>query len=75
MPFRGFQDFVTPEDERAELEKMHRHLRVGGRIALDVFNPSIRYNRLATLRDATSESTSHTNYPTPSVLATIQVDE
>lgn len=43
MPFRGFQDLLTPEDQHAALVNMHRHLRIGGRIALDVFNPSIPF--------------------------------
>jgi SAM-dependent methyltransferase len=43
IPFRGFQDLVTVEDERAALLNMRRHLRPGGRLVLDVFNPSIPF--------------------------------
>jgi SAM-dependent methyltransferase len=41
LPFRVFQDLVTPEDGRQALLNLRRHLRPGGRIILDLFNPSI----------------------------------
>ena len=41
MPFRPFQHLTTVEDQVACLEKVHRHLADGGRLILDVFNPSL----------------------------------
>jgi SAM-dependent methyltransferase len=41
LPFRPFQHLTSVEDELACLAAIHRHLRPGGRLALDLFNPSI----------------------------------
>ena len=41
LPFRSFQHMLTPEDQRAALRRIRAHLRPGGRIVLDLFNPSI----------------------------------
>jgi SAM-dependent methyltransferase len=40
MPFRPFQQLLTVEDQLACLACVHRHLAPGGRLILDVFNPS-----------------------------------
>lgn len=41
LPFRSFQHMLTPADQRAALRRLKAHLRPGGRIVLDLFNPSI----------------------------------
>lgn len=41
IPFRAFQHLVTVEDQLACLDSIRRHLASGGRLALDVFNPSL----------------------------------
>jgi len=43
MPFRAFQHALTPEDQRATLRCVKRHLAEGGRLVLDLFNPSIPF--------------------------------
>ncbi len=43
MPFRAFQHALTPEDQRATLRCVRRHLAEGGRFVLDLFNPSIPF--------------------------------
>lgn len=43
LPFRPFQHLLTVEDQLACLTSIHRHLEPGGRIILDVFNPSLDY--------------------------------
>jgi SAM-dependent methyltransferase len=40
-PFRAFQHLTTVEDQTSCLSAIHRHLRPGGRLVLDLFNPSI----------------------------------
>lgn len=42
MPFRAFQHLLTVEDQLACLEAVRRHLQPGGRLAFDVFNPSLQ---------------------------------
>ncbi len=42
-PFRPFQHLTTVEDQIACLTTLRRHLRPGGRLVLDIFNPSIHY--------------------------------
>lgn len=42
-PFRSFQHMITVDDQLASLACMHRHLKVGGRLVLDLFNPSLPY--------------------------------
>ena len=39
IPFRPFQHLTTVEDQIACLHAIHRHLRPGGRLVLDIFNP------------------------------------
>jgi SAM-dependent methyltransferase len=39
VPFRAFQALLTPEAQRSALACIHRHLRPGGRLVLDVFDP------------------------------------
>lgn len=41
IPFRPFQHLITPEDQVSCLECIHRHLEPGGRLVLDLFNPSM----------------------------------
>jgi SAM-dependent methyltransferase len=43
VPFRSFQCLLTPEDQRACLLRFRRHLRPGGRLVLDLFDPVYRY--------------------------------
>jgi SAM-dependent methyltransferase len=41
IPFRPFQHLPDVEDQLACLRSIHRHLEPGGRLILDVFNPSL----------------------------------
>ncbi len=41
IPFRGFQHLITLDDQLSCLSSIHRHLIQGGRLVLDVFNPSL----------------------------------
>lgn len=41
IPFRPFQHLQTVDDQLACLRCIHRHLIDGGRLALDLFNPSL----------------------------------
>lgn len=43
IPFRPFQHLTTVEDQVACLTSIHRHLLPGGRLVLDLFNPSIPF--------------------------------
>lgn len=43
LPFRPFQHLLTVEDQLACLACIHRHLEPGGRMILDLFNPSLDY--------------------------------
>lgn len=43
VPFRSFQCLLTPEDQRASLLRFHRHLRPGGRLVLNLFDPVYKY--------------------------------
>jgi len=38
---RAFQALLTPEDQRACLQSVHRHLEPGGLLALNVFDPRL----------------------------------
>jgi SAM-dependent methyltransferase len=49
LPFRSFQHLLTVEDQLACLRNVHTHLEAGGRIVIDVFNPSLE--ALATPKD------------------------
>jgi hypothetical protein len=40
-PFRPFQHLTTVDDQISCLECIHRHLVKGGRLILDIFNPSL----------------------------------
>ncbi len=42
LPFRPFQHMITVEDQLAALSSIRRHLRDGGRLVLDIFNPSLK---------------------------------
>ncbi len=42
-PFRSFQHLLTVEDQLACLGCIHRHLADGGKLILDLFNPSLPY--------------------------------
>ena len=41
IPFRSFQHLLTMEDQLACLASISLHLRPGGRLILDLFNPSL----------------------------------
>ena len=41
LPFRPFQHLITVEEERSCLESIRRHLVDGGRLILNLFNPSL----------------------------------
>ena len=41
LPFRPFQHLITVEDQLAGLAAIRRHLLDGGRLILDLFNPSL----------------------------------
>jgi SAM-dependent methyltransferase len=43
IPFRPFQHLLTVDDQLACLARVHRHLDDGGRLILDVFNPSLDF--------------------------------
>ena len=43
IPFRPFQHLVTVDDQLACLACIRRHLEPGGRLILDLFNPSLDY--------------------------------
>lgn len=43
LPFRPFQHLLTVDDQIACLTNLHRHLDTGGRVILDLFNPSLDY--------------------------------
>lgn len=40
-PFRSFQALLTAEAQRSCLRAVHRHLRTGGTLVLDVFDPRL----------------------------------
>ena len=42
-PFRPFQHLTTVEDQLTCLACIHRHLAPGGKLILDIFNPSLPY--------------------------------
>ncbi|MCI0484037.1 MAG: class I SAM-dependent methyltransferase [candidate division NC10 bacterium] len=41
IPFRSFQHLLTVEEQLSCLSSIHTHLVPGGRLVLDVFNPSL----------------------------------
>jgi SAM-dependent methyltransferase len=43
LPLRPFQHLTSVEDQIACLTTIHRHLAPGGRLVLDLFNPSIPF--------------------------------
>jgi hypothetical protein len=43
LPFRAFQHLLTVEDQLSALGNIQRHLLPGGRLALDLFNPSLPF--------------------------------
>jgi SAM-dependent methyltransferase len=42
LPFRPFQHLTSVEDQLSCLQSIHRHLVEGGRVILDLFNPSLQ---------------------------------
>ncbi len=42
-PFRSFQHLITVEDQLCALESFRKHLVAGGKLVLDLFNPSLPY--------------------------------
>jgi SAM-dependent methyltransferase len=43
IPFRAFQHLLTVRDQRACLARVRRHLRPGGRLIVDLFDPRLEY--------------------------------
>jgi SAM-dependent methyltransferase len=43
LPFRPFQHLLTVEDQISCIQIIHRHLIPGGKIILDLFNPSLEH--------------------------------
>jgi hypothetical protein len=41
IPFRAFQALLTPEAQRSSLACIRRHLRPGGRLIVDLFDPRL----------------------------------
>jgi SAM-dependent methyltransferase len=41
IPFRAFQILLTAEEQRGSLACIHRHLRPGGRLIIDIFDPRL----------------------------------
>ena len=41
IPFRSFLHLMTVEDQLATLDNIHRHLKPGGRLALNFFQPDL----------------------------------
>ena len=41
IPFRPFQHLISVEDQLASLSNVRRHLGSGGKLVLDLFNPSV----------------------------------
>ena len=41
LPFRPFQHLLTVDDQISCLTTIHRHLKPGGKLILDLFNPSL----------------------------------
>ncbi len=42
-PFRPFQHLETVDDQMSCLQTIRRHLKPGGRLILDLFNPSLKF--------------------------------
>ncbi|MBZ5674896.1 MAG: class I SAM-dependent methyltransferase [Acidobacteriia bacterium] len=42
VPFRPLQHLISVEEQLSFLACVHRHLRPGGKLALDVFNPNLQ---------------------------------
>ena len=60
-PFRVMQHLTTIEDQLAFLHSAARHLRQGGRLAFDVFNPD--FNALVSADGTEREDTPNTKLP------------
>lgn len=43
IPFRSFQHLLTPEAQRRSLECIRRHLRPGGRLIVNLFDPRLEF--------------------------------
>ncbi|HEY8548503.1 MAG TPA: class I SAM-dependent methyltransferase [Vicinamibacterales bacterium] len=43
LPFRSFQHLLTVDDQLQALATLRRHLAPGGRLVVDVFNPSLPF--------------------------------
>lgn len=41
IPFRAFQALLTPAAQRSSLACIQRHLRAGGRLIIDIFDPRL----------------------------------
>jgi ubiquinone/menaquinone biosynthesis C-methylase UbiE len=61
LPFRPIQHLVAISDQIAALRGIHRHLKPGGRLIFDVFNPHLKY--LIQDRSAEVEDTPEVKLP------------
>ena len=43
VPFRAFLHLTSSAEQRQCLTGIHKHLKPGGRLILDIFNPSLHY--------------------------------
>ena len=43
VPFRSFQHLITVDDQLAALAAIRQHIQPGGKLVLDLFNPSLPY--------------------------------
>jgi len=82
VPYRSFQVLTTPQDQRRCLERVCQHLRPGGRLIIDLFDPQLDRcgpdaafpSQEQTVRHPTSgnmvkvEVVRHTNDPVKQVL-------
>ena len=43
IPYRSFQMITSPPEQRRSLRCIHRHLRAGGRLIVDLFDPLLEF--------------------------------
>jgi len=43
IPFRAFQHLIEPSTQRRALECVHRHLKPGGHLVVDLFDPRLEF--------------------------------
>ncbi|HEU4630625.1 MAG TPA: class I SAM-dependent methyltransferase [Gemmatimonadaceae bacterium] len=74
VPFRAFQVLPTPEAQRCALACIHRHLRPGGALHLDLFDPLLHLLVPGALHPGLGERASVT-HPVSGNVVTIEVRE